>query len=159
MNMRVSSEAFDHGDRIPVEYSQDGDNLSPPLEIEGVPEGAEEIVLLAYDPDAPTPHPWVHWLVYGIPPGVRSLPEGIRVSPRPERPPGARQGLNTSGDAGYEGPAPPVGDGVHELHFKAYALDQTLDLEPGADPQTVLEVMLDHVIDYGELVGTFERRS
>ena len=158
MSMRISSEAFDHGDRIPAEYSRDGDNLSPPLRIEDVPEKAEEMVLLAYDPDAPTPQPWVHWLLYGIPPGVGSLPEGIRVSPRPERPVGALQGLNTSGDAGYEGPAPPDGQ-VHEVHFKVYALDQPLELEPGADSRTVFEVMLDHVIDYGELVGTYGERS
>ena len=158
MTIRLRSRAFADGQPIPSQFSRDGDNVSPPLQIENLPPDTEEVVLIAYDPDAPRDDPWVHWLLYNLDPSIRSIPEGIPVGPKPADPRGARQGLNTSGEPGYEGPAPPPGDGQHRYHFRVYALDRAMDLEPGTSAEAVLQTMMSHVVDHGELIGTYERR-
>ncbi len=157
MAIHVRSSAFDDGQPIPARYSQDGDNVSPPLQFDGIPAETAELAVIADDPDAPRDEPWVHWVIYRIPAGVDHLPEGVPASPRPDRPSGAMQGRNTSGNTGYDGPAPPRGHGTHHYHFKVYALDDELDLQPGADKQALLEAMEGHLLDEGELVGTYER--
>jgi hypothetical protein len=157
MSITVRSDAFDEGQRIPVKYAQEGGNVSPPLHFESLPAETQELALIADDPDAPINEPWVHWVLYKIPAGVTDLPEGVQVSPRPPRPAGARQGPNTAGHAGYDGPAPPRGHGIHRYHFKVYALDAELDLDEGADKAALLAAMEGHVLDQGELVGTYSR--
>src|SRR2546426_6308317 len=66
--IEVHSDAFDDGGSIPVKYSGEGQNVSPPLKWSGVPAEAKEIVLVCEDPDAPMPKPFVHWVVSGIQP-------------------------------------------------------------------------------------------
>lgn len=77
MTMTITSAAFKAGQPIPKKYTEDGGDLSPPLKWDGVPEGTQELVLIVDDPDAPTPQPWVHWVLYQIRPDVRELPEGL----------------------------------------------------------------------------------
>ena len=72
-------------------------------------------------------------------------------------PEGATQGLNTWETVGYRGPAPPPGHGVHHYHFKLYALDAPLGLEPGLDKHELMNAMSGHILGHGELVGTYER--
>ena len=71
----------------------------------------------------------------------------------------ARQGLNSWPDGrtvGYRGPAPPPG-GVHHYHFKLYALDRQLELEPGVDKALLVKAMSGHILAEGDLVGTYQR--
>lgn len=155
--MLLSANAFEDGQRIPDAHARDGKNMSPALRWDGAPRKAAELALIVDDPDAPRDEPWVHWLLYNIPAGTDHLPEGIPRLPQPPVPSGAMQGVNDSGNPGYDGPAPPKGHGTHHYHFKLYALDSELGLEPGADKKTLLEAMEGHVLDQGELVGTYER--
>jgi len=109
--------------------------------------------------DAPTPEPWVHWLIWDIPPGTSGLPEAVPRKERGDDPDGAVQGTNSfpRENLGYGGPAPPPGHGTHHYHFKLYALDQPLGLQPGTDKAAVLKAMDGHVLDQTELIGTYER--
>ena len=157
MTIRIWSEAFENGRPIPPRHAREGENVSPPLRFEDVPDEAREMVLIAYDPDTANHAPWVHWLVYGIPPDVRTVPEALATRRALHDPQGAKQGVNTSGLIGYDGPAPEPGDGTHRVHFKLYALDRELGVPGAADVTEVFGSMLDHVVDYGELVGTYER--
>ena len=79
MAMTLNSPAFKHNGQIPSKYTCEGDDVSPPLAWEGVPDGAKSLVLIIDDPDAPDPKApkmvWVHWIVYNMPPGTKSLPE------------------------------------------------------------------------------------
>jgi phosphatidylethanolamine-binding protein (PEBP) family uncharacterized protein len=68
-----------------------------------------------------------------------------------------RQGSSTSGQAGYKGPRPPVGDAPHHYHVQIFALDKKLDLPPGTDRDEVLSAAQGHVLASGELVATFKR--
>jgi len=160
MSITIRSTAFAEGDVIPQKHTGDGDDVSPPLVWEGVPDEVMELALICDDPDAPTPEPWVHWVIYKIAPSVRELPEGIPSDARLDAPIQAFQGQNswpTGRTIGYRGPAPPPGHGVHHYHFKLYALDCELDTEPGIDKSTLLATMDGHVLAQGELVGTYQR--
>ena len=160
MSIRLCSTAFTDGQVIPKQHTGDGQDLSPPLAWESLPEGVKELALICDDPDAPTVEPWVHWVLYKLPPTVRALPVGISGSSRLESPVEALQGRNSwsSGRTiGYRGPAPPPGHGVHHYRFQLYALDCELALHPGVDKRTLLKAMHGHILGQGELVGTYQR--
>lgn len=155
--MELRSSSFTNGKPIPVKYTGDGDDLSPPLEWSKVPANTKEFVLICDDPDAPMPPPWVHWVLYRIPADANALTEGISRSPKV---PGM-EGTNswTSGKTiGYRGPAPPRGHGVHHYHFRLYALDTLLKLPARTDKEGVLTAIKGHVLAEAELVGTYERK-
>ncbi len=160
MAIQLTSTAFGEGETIPVKHTGEGDDVSPPVAWSGVPEGTQELALICDDPDAPTPEPWVHWVIYKIPPETTCLPEGVATEPRLESPAGALQGKNSwpSGQTvGYRGPMPPPGHGVHRYFFRLYALKEKLALEPGQDKNALVDAMSGHVLAEGQLVGTFAR--
>jgi Raf kinase inhibitor-like YbhB/YbcL family protein len=149
MAVRISSPAFEAGGAIPRRYTGEGEDVSPPLEWSGLPEGTSEVALICDDPDAPMPEPFVHWVVYKIPANRAGFPEGNTE--------GALEGRNGFARMGYGGPMPPEGHGTHHYHFKIYALDAQLDATPGLTKDQLLAAMEGHVLDEGELVGTYER--
>jgi Raf kinase inhibitor-like YbhB/YbcL family protein len=87
-------------------------NISPNVRWSGVPEGTKELALIVDDPDAPQPHPFVHWVVCKIPPEADGLPEHVPKQTDVTSPEGAVQGKNSFGKIGYGGPAPPPGHGA-----------------------------------------------
>jgi Raf kinase inhibitor-like YbhB/YbcL family protein len=153
----VRSKAFENNQAIPRKYTEDGQDISPPLSWSGLPEGTKELAMIMDDPDAPRPQPWVHWVMYKIPANATEFPEHMAIVKRLESPNGALQGKNTWEKIGYGGPAPPKGHGVHHYHFKIYALDMPLNLDPGATKETLLQAMEGHIIAQGELIGTYQR--
>jgi phosphatidylethanolamine-binding protein (PEBP) family uncharacterized protein len=70
MAMSLNSPAFKQGGQIPSKYTCEGDDISPPLAWDGVPQGTKSLVLIIDDPDArkAPPRVWVHWVFYNIPP-------------------------------------------------------------------------------------------
>jgi Raf kinase inhibitor-like YbhB/YbcL family protein len=158
MTITLRSTAFSHNQPIPKKYTEDGDDVSPPLAWDGAPQGVQEFALICDDPDAPTPQPWVHWVIYKIPADCRSLPEGVPAQAKLDSPAGALQGRNSwsSGRTiGYRGPAPP--SGTHHYHFRVYALDTQLTLGPDADKPALLKAMKGHILAEGLLTGTYKR--
>jgi Raf kinase inhibitor-like YbhB/YbcL family protein len=156
-DMNLTSPAFDPGGRIPSRHTCDGEDLSPALAWNGVPEGTRSFALVMDDPDAP-PGTWVHWVLYGIGPASRELGEGI--AKRPSLPDGARQGLcwgvSSFARVGYYGPCPPPG-GPHRYSFRLYALDVELELEAKATKDDLEAAMNGHVLAEAELVGLYGR--
>lgn len=160
MSFQLESAAFQHNEPIPVRHSGDGEDVSPALSWSGVPSGTQEFALICDDPDAPTPQPWVHWVIYKIPGTVTGLPEGYPTDARVESPVTALQGLNSwlEGETiGFRGPLPPPGHGTHHYHFKLYALDSELDLPAEVDKSTLQQALSGRVLGEAELIGTFER--
>lgn len=157
MSIEVTSPVFFTGGVIPTRHTGDGENLSPPLAWSGLPEAAREIALICDDPDAPTAEPFVHWVLYGLAAATTGLPEGIPAEANLKRPVTARQGKNSFGTIGYGGPAPPRGHGTHRYHFKLYALDAPLDLEPRRGKRDLVRAMEGHVLAEGEPMGTYSR--
>mgnify|MGYP005855565883 CR=1 FL=1 len=152
-SIALTSPAFAPGESIPPKYTCDGQDLSPPLEWDNVPEGARSFVLIMDDPDAPA-GAWVHWVLYDLPAERRSLPEGVPAND--ELAGGGRHGRNSWRRSGYGGPCPPAG--THRDFFRVYALDARLDLEPGATARAVQEAMGGHVLAWGELMGRYTRQ-
>jgi len=157
--INVRSTAFDDGQPIPKKFTEDGQDVSPPLAWNVGPEGTKELALICDDPDAPSREPWVHWVLYRIPATVRELPEGLPTDTSLEEPVKALQGRTSwpkGRTIGYRGPAPPPGK-VHHYHFQVYALDRELDVQPGIDKATLVKAMKGCILAWGELVGTYER--
>jgi len=158
MPMVIRSTAFEDHGSIPVKYTCDGEDVSPPLTWSGVPEKAKSLVLIVDDPDAPDPaNPrmtWVHWVLYNLPPDSTGLPEAVRPN---QLPPGTRQGLNDWKRTGYGGPCPPIGR--HRYFFKLYALDTVLPDLGEATKAQLEHAMVDHVLSQAQIVGTYERQK
>ena len=157
--MEIKSPAFSSGQNIPRRYTGQGDDVSPALNWSALPDGTKELALICDDPDAPSPQPWVHWVIYKIPPAAGGLREALPRSAQLTQPAGALQGKNSwpSDNIGYRGPLPPPGHGLHHYHFKLFALDAALDLKPGMDKAALLKAMQGHILAQAELIGTYQR--
>jgi Raf kinase inhibitor-like YbhB/YbcL family protein len=156
MPLTLLSSAFAEGKTIPVQYTCEGEDLSPPLRWENVPEGTKSLVLIVDDPDAPDPEApmmtYVHWVLYNIPPDAKGLPENVASE---NLPPGTAEGLNDWGRTGYGGPCPPIGR--HRYFHKLYALDTVLEKLNQPNKSQVEEAMKGHIIEETELVGTYQK--
>ena len=157
MSLTVQSSAFSPNGPIPRRHTGDGEDFSPPITWSGAPPATKEYALICDDPDAPSPQPWVHWVIYRIPPAALALPEHVTPGDAPPDPRGAVQGRNSWGSLGYRGPAPPRGHGVHHYHFQVYALDAPLTLNAGATKEQLLSAMRGHIVAQGELIGAYQR--
>lgn len=150
--MNLESAAFEYDEKIPPKYTCDGENVSPPLAISGVPENAKSLVLIMDDPDVPKDlRPdgmWDHWLVWNIPPGTTEITEGTS--------PAGVIGKNTGGRVGYAGPCPP--DREHRYFFKLYALDSMVNLPAETAAKKDLEQAMEgRIIEQAELMGRYAR--
>ena len=152
--MKISSPSFQESGVIPDKFSKNGQNVNPALKIEGAPAEAKSLLLIVDDPDA-TSGVFVHWLLYGIPPAITELDEGVPATVT--LPNGARQGRNGFGDLGYGGPQPP--SGTHRYFFHLYALDYELPLRAGASREEIDRAIQGHTIEKAELMGRFQHRS
>jgi Raf kinase inhibitor-like YbhB/YbcL family protein len=146
---RLRSPAFDDGEDLDPSFTADEeDAVAPPLEWSAPPPGTREIALVVEDPDAPSPQPFCHWLVWGLAPQQGKLLEG-------EAPP--RVGKNAFGNSEWLLPDPPTGHGAHDYVFQLFALDAPLSLMPGASRGDLLAAMDGHVTAAAVLTGTYER--
>lgn len=150
--MKLTSNAFVDNGLIPVEYTCDGADMSPPLSWEEIPPNTQSLTLIVDDPDAPG-MTFVHWVVYDLPPTVKQLQEKIPSSKTIAN--GGIQGKNDFGKLGYGGPCPP--SGTHRYFFHLYALDKKLNLEPGVSKNQILTAMAGHVLAKAELMGKYQR--
>ena len=154
MDWKLTSTAFAAGERIPAQYTGDGQSLSPPLSWTAPPADAQELILICDDPDAPS-GTFTHWLLYGLSPQATSLPEGLPPQPTLEQP-ACRQGVSSARRVGYVGPAPPPGK-PHRYQFTLYALSAPSGLPPGASKPQVESALADKVLAQTTLEGLYGR--
>ncbi len=152
-HMELKSSAFGNGDMIPVKYTCDGEDISPPVSWKAIPAATKSLAIICDDPDAPV-GTWVHWVCYDILPDVNQLAE--KIAPTENMAIGGKQGINDFRKIGYNGPCPP--GGTHRYYFKLYALDTVLNLAPGARKKELLDAMQGHIIDKAQLVGRYKRQ-
>ena len=147
--LELTSTAFGTGQPIPIQYTCDGTNHSPPLRWGEPPPGTRSFTLVIDDPDAPS-GTFRHWGVYDIPASTRGIAAGQSIG---------TEATNDTGALGYTGPCPPRGNGVHHYHFKLFALDiDRLNVGPNAKVVEVENEAGKHAIAQGELMGTYERQ-
>ncbi|UKJ08701.1 YbhB/YbcL family Raf kinase inhibitor-like protein [Solitalea lacus] len=145
MALAVSSRVIKQGGMIPEKYTCEGINVNPPLTIKEIPENAQCLVLIVDDPDAPM-GTWNHWLVWNI-----DTDEEIKENSIP-----GIEGINDFRQHHYGGPCPP--SGTHRYFFKVYALNKLLKLKADSRKESLLEAMENHIVAYGELMGTYKRQ-
>lgn len=153
--MQLSSSAFQQARSIPIRFTCDGENVSPPFTWKGAPAQTKSFVLIMHDPDAPRAGGFTHWVLYNIPASAAELPSTLSQ----EAPVAGScvQGMNDSGEIGYTGPCPP--SGTHRYVTRLYALNAELNLKAGASQKQVEEAMRGHVLERAELTGTYARTS
>ncbi len=151
--MKIKSPAFEANGSIPALYTCEGENISPPLVFEDIPESTVSLVLIMEDPDVPThlreDGMWDHWVVWNIPENTAELKEG-------EVPPGV-VGLSTREVNAYGGPCPP--DKEHRYFFYLYALDSNLGIPAESFKKDLLSAMEGHVIEKAELMGRYNKKE
>lgn len=144
--LSIKSQAFEPNKSIPEKYTCVGDNINPPLTIEGIPQKTKSLALLMDDPDAPS-GTFDHWIVWNIPPQTGRIAENSV--------PGT-QGLNSARENNYHGPCPPPGK-PHRYFFKVYALDIELGLGANSRKRDVEKAIQGHILAKAELIGLFHR--
>ena len=159
--MTLTTTAFADGGMIPARHAQAGRDVSPPLSWSGAPDSTQSFVLIVHDADAAIgdgTDDLLHWMVWGIPATMTSLPEGV-----PQGPQGAN-GLRQISGTGpyYRGPAAPSTGPAHHYLFELYALDVPVNvpavgLAPPATRAAVLAAMASHIRGKGVLVGLYRR--
>jgi Raf kinase inhibitor-like YbhB/YbcL family protein len=154
--LELKSPVFDNGGTIPITYTCDGKNISPPLFWKDIPKNTKSLVLIMHDPDAPIGD-FTHWLVYKILPTLKGLPEGVLNKPVVEH--GINQGINDFGFVGYGGPCPPPWDKAHRYIFELYALDYVPNIPPSANRNAVEKALKGHVIEKASLIGKYKRNK
>ncbi|PSJ41619.1 YbhB/YbcL family Raf kinase inhibitor-like protein [Allosphingosinicella deserti] len=157
--LELSSPAFADGARLPPRFTADGEGVSPPLIWSALPEGTRSLALIVEDPDAPSPQPLVHAIVWNIPPSDARLAEGaIRADGRGLA--GGRDvGRNSYLLEGWLPPDPPTGHGEHAYAFQLFALGEVAD--PGDTPGrgALVRAMAGNVLAAGLLTGTYAREA
>lgn len=147
--MKLKSAAFKNEELIPIKYTCNGEDISPPLSWSDVPDNAQSLVLICDDPDAPM-GTWDHWILFNLPPSTSGLEENVS-----EFPENTRFGRNSWNRNDYGGPCPP--DREHRYFFKLYALDRTLNLTNGTTKQALLGAMKNHVLAEATLLGRYNQ--
>lgn len=145
--LKLSSSAFPDQGKIPLRYTCDGENVSPPLEIANVPEAAAGLALLVEDIDAPSGSFW-HYFLGNLDPRLEIIGEKTV-------PDGAFLGENDFGQTAYGGPCPP--SGTHRYLFRLYALDRKLPLLSENTKGRLQVLMNGHILAQTILTGLYSR--
>ncbi len=153
--LKLTSSAFTDGDAIPAKYGCSGAKVSPPLAWTGAPPNTQEYALILSDPDVPAVGGLTHWVVYGIPASITSLPEAVPAGP--DIAGGGQQGPNVSSVPAFSPFCPPIGAKAHHYDFHLYALDAPLSLPPETSRADLEAAVQSHITAEATLVGLFSR--
>ena len=151
--MKLTSSAFENGETIPTRYTCEGDNVSPALSWECVPDNAQKLALVVDDPDASGI--FTHWVIHNLPLTPPGLEENASLNERFSE--GLREGFNDFGNQGYGGPCPPRGNPPHRYKFRLFALDQELDFTGRVTRGQLMDAMEGKILDEAVLMGRFGR--
>lgn len=156
-SIELSSPAFADGGRLPPRFTADGEGVSPPLLWGPVPEGTRSLTLIVEDPDAPSPQPLVHAIVWNIAPDAHRLAEGAIRADGAGGADGKDVGRNSYFMEGWLPPDPPTGHGEHAYAFQLFAVGDTSD--PGHTPgrAALVRAMAGRILGAGLLIGTYSR--
>jgi Raf kinase inhibitor-like YbhB/YbcL family protein len=162
--MKITCAAFANNKTVPAKHLLDGDNLSPAVQWTDIPDGTISLALILNDPDAPIngldkpPGNWTHWIVYGLKPATKELPEGIQrnLIQRCQDSPNIIVAKNDFGNDAYDGPCPPPGHGVHRYQLILLALNTFPLCKALPNRKSFDKAIEGHVLATAMTVGTYE---
>jgi Raf kinase inhibitor-like YbhB/YbcL family protein len=144
--------------QLAEEYTYEGGNSSPHLRWSGFPAQTRGFVVTCFDPDAPTPSGFWHWLAVGLDAGTTELRRGAGAVGGGLLPDGAFHVRNDFGEPGYAGAAPPPGDQVHRYFFVVHAIDvDKLDVDENVTPAVVSFNLAFHTLARAILTPVYSR--
>lgn len=144
---RLTSPAFEDGQEIAQKFGKRAQNISPPLQWDGVPDKTRSFALAFVDLH-PVARGYVHWLVADLSRQLNSLPEGAAAEPNP----------GFTEIEPYAGPFPP--SGTHDYEFTLYALrTDRLSVRPGATLQEFRQAAAQNSLATATLIGKFTKIS
>jgi Raf kinase inhibitor-like YbhB/YbcL family protein len=155
--MELGSKSFVFNGKLPVRFTADGSGVSPPLHWGDAPAGTGSIALIVEDADSPTPHPLVHAIVVDLQVDGE-LPEGALDS-KDHRGVGLATGQNSFLRHAWLPPDPPPGHGQHRYVFQVFALPAGVSFDAAPGRSAFIEVVVQHAIGVGCLIGTYEREQ
>lgn len=153
----LTSTAFKDGEKIPRQFTCDGENVSPPLALSGIPEGTQSLVLVMYDPDIPQAikeargiEKFDHWVMYDLAPDTTEIPQGAMIGV---------QAPNGAGESAYTGPCPPpdLEPTEHRYVFEAYALSGILNFVMAPTLDQVVTAAEGMLLGKATLTGRYQR--
>jgi Raf kinase inhibitor-like YbhB/YbcL family protein len=152
----VTSTDVQDGQRLPDEFAYATGNSSPQLSWSGFPAGTRGFVVTCFDPDAPTPSGFWHWVVVGLDASTTELARGAGADGDGELPKGAFHVAGDFGTHAYAGAAPPPGDVPHRYFFVVHAIDvDALDVDASASPAVVSFNLVFHTLARAQIVPTY----
>ncbi|MGY4766606.1 YbhB/YbcL family Raf kinase inhibitor-like protein [Kribbella sp. CWNU-51] len=151
----VTSTDVTDGQQLPDAQAFAGANTSPQLSWSGFPAETKAFVVTCYDPDAPTPSGFWHWILVNLPATVTELPTGAGATERLDN--GAFHVRNDFGTKNFGGAAPPPNDQVHRYYFVVHAIDvEALDVDSDATPAVVSFNLAFHTLARAILTPTYQ---
>ncbi|MFJ6672424.1 YbhB/YbcL family Raf kinase inhibitor-like protein [Actinosynnema sp. NPDC091369] len=151
----VSSTDVSDGQPLADAHVFEAGNTSPQLSWTGFPPETKSFVVTCFDPDAPTPSGFWHWVVVNIPASVTSLDTGAGASDD-GLPDGAFHVRSDFGTRAFGGAAPPPGDQVHRYYFVVHAVDvEKLDVDGDASPAVVSFNLAFHTLARAIIAPTY----
>jgi Raf kinase inhibitor-like YbhB/YbcL family protein len=151
----VTSTDVTDGQQLPDAQAFAGANTSPQLSWSGFPAETKAFVVTCYDPDAPTPSGFWHWILVNLPATVTELPAGAGATERLDN--GAFHVRNDFGTKNFGGAAPPPNDQIHRYYFVVHAIDvEALDVDSDATPAVVSFNLAFHTLARAILTPTYQ---
>lgn len=152
----LTSEDLVEGGVMPDKFVYEGGNTSPHLSWSGFPAETKSFLVTMFDPDAPTPSGFWHWLVVDLDVEVTELAQGIGRSDL-ELDGAAFHVRNDVGGFEYFGANPPAGDIPHRYVIAVHALDvDTLGVDDGTTATEVSFTAVFHTLARATLTVTYQ---
>ncbi|MFD4671590.1 YbhB/YbcL family Raf kinase inhibitor-like protein [Lentzea sp. NPDC058450] len=152
----VTSTDVRDGEQLPDAQVFEGGNTSPQLSWSGFPAETRSFTVTCYDPDAPTPSGFWHWVAVNVPVTTTQLDTGAGASDA-TLPGDAFHVRSDYSTRAFGGAAPPKGDQPHRYYFVVHAVDvDKLDVDADASPAVVSFNLAFHTLARAIITPTYQ---